>query len=218
MPGKKQKGNGEGKKSKGGSAKKKKDGEQEAARELLTSDLKNLRGLYIQHCENFITEPLNSVSTRINKAIVSAEVIDKIIITSASVTRNDMYALTSTFQLCNTLNSVYLWMVKMDSKGLEALVKFFSTHSTASTLHLIDCGITPDMSSHLADVARNSKTLTSLVLDHNPLQSYGVIQIFNGIRENKYGSLLRKCSLKFCEAGPECGETISTTLASNVSI
>ncbi|KAJ3123802.1 NACHT, LRR and PYD domains-containing protein 3 [Nowakowskiella sp. JEL0407] len=215
MPGKKKVG--EGKKGKG-SAKKRKEGELEAAKEQLINELKSLRTLYQQQCENFITEPLLEVNTRINKAITTGDAIEKIIISSISVTVSNMYALTTTFQTYQTLNTIYLGLVILDERCLDALEKFFYSHPTINTLHLIDCGITSKMSSHIAGIARNSKTITTLILDHNPIQSSGIIQIFHGIRENKHGSLLRKCSFRFCDITADCGEHVASTLAVNISI
>ncbi|KAI8806091.1 hypothetical protein BJ742DRAFT_680440 [Cladochytrium replicatum] len=215
--GKKGKGEGKGK-GKGSAKKKNKEAEQEAANQLLLQDLKNLRVLYTQQSQHFITEPMATVVNRINKAIVNVEVIDKLIITSQPMSLNDMYALTTSVQTYNALNAICLWMVTLDLKALEALSKLFALHQNMATLHLIECGITESMSEVLASIPRNAKALTTLVVDHNPLRSSGLANLFLGIREHRTGTTLMRVSAKYCDCGWECCEGIASTLSKNQSI
>jgi Ran GTPase-activating protein (RanGAP) involved in mRNA processing and transport len=108
-----------------------------------------------------------------------------------------------------------LWMCPMENKTLEALAKFVSSHQTLTVLHIIDCKVTAKTSTHLAFIARNSKSLTTLVVDHNPIGSQGITTLVQGLRENKVGSVLSKCSFRFCDIDSDGGEAIATILATN---
>ncbi|KAJ3275314.1 hypothetical protein HK104_003915, partial [Borealophlyctis nickersoniae] len=117
MPPKKEKKKG----GKGASAKKKKEAEQEAANLLRQQELKQLRISYANHCKHFIAEPIPAIVKRIDKAVSALEDIDKVILNSMSLTLNDMYSWTTTFQSYNALGFVCLWMTKLEEKGLAAL-------------------------------------------------------------------------------------------------
>ncbi|KAJ3035826.1 RNA-DNA hybrid ribonuclease [Rhizophlyctis rosea] len=207
-------------KKKGGkaaSAKKKKEAELEAAAQLRITELKALRISYGNNCKHFITEPIPAVVKRIDKAVTEKEDIDKVILNSMTLTLNDMYSFSTTFQAYSALGFVCFWMTRLDAKGLAALAKFFEVHPKVSTLHLIDCGITPATAGYLARIASMSPSVSTLVLDHNPLGSAGINAIFGGIRENK-GTVLKRVSLRYCEGGVEGAEGIGVTLAGNITI
>ncbi|KAJ3200789.1 NACHT, LRR and PYD domains-containing protein 14 [Clydaea vesicula] len=134
-----------------------------------------------------------------------------------TVSFNDLYATTTTFQNYEQLNFVCLWMAKIDARGLQALAIFFTIHPTVSTLHLIDCGITSEMSCSLATICKEAKSLKNFVVDHNPIGSKGASQIFNGIRDHSsIISGLQNLSLKYCECDIDCAESLALMLSNNI--
>ncbi|KAI9341495.1 hypothetical protein BDR26DRAFT_1007191 [Obelidium mucronatum] len=218
------------KKSAGGGKNKKKGGKMSAkkgkAKEneeevaaLKAAAVKKVKADYPIQCKKFISEPLQLVVKRIDKAIQAMEDIDKIIITSYSLIPNEIWALYYTFETYTYLTSLCLWTSPIDARGLDAIAKFVINHPTITILHLIDCKITPTMTPHLAHIAKDSKTLTSLVLDHNGLGSLGAVNVFMGIRANPASpGILKNLSMRYCDVGSKAAEAIAMTIASNTGL
>ncbi|KAJ3085135.1 hypothetical protein HK102_000285 [Quaeritorhiza haematococci] len=240
-PGGKSKGKGKknmSKKKKGGGAGAA-DGDEDEIN-LRVRQLKRLKEEYERNCKQNLTEPL--FGKRIDKALAAVEHIDKMIINSETLTVNDVRCLTKTFQSYSHLTHFCLWMVKLDHRGLEVLAQFLSAHPHISTLNLIDCGINTSMASSLRIICRNMPTLSLFVVDHNPLGSLGAAEVFMGIQERRTvaggGAMatidtggtrkatgaststlstgvntITKCSMRYCNAGPECAQQIANALA-----
>ncbi|KAJ3006093.1 UNVERIFIED_CONTAM: hypothetical protein HDU68_004272 [Siphonaria sp. JEL0065] len=147
------------------------------------------------------------------------EDIDKIIITSYTLIPNEIWALYYTFETYTYLTSLCLWTSPIDSRGLDAIAKFVINHPTITILHLIDCKITPSMSPHLAHIVKDSKTLTTLVLDHNGVGSLGAVNVFMGIRANPANpGVLKTLSMRYCDVGSKAADAIATTITSNTGL
>ncbi|KAJ3210535.1 NACHT, LRR and PYD domains-containing protein 4 [Entophlyctis luteolus] len=197
---------------------KNKENEEELALQKVAA-LKKLKADYPVQCKKFITEPLSAVVKKIDKGLQSTEEIDKIIISSYSLIPSDIWALYATFDSYLALNSICLWSSLLDSRGLDALAKFATGHQSISTLHLIDCKIMPQMTIHLSHILKDSKTLTTIVLDHNGLGSTGAVNVFVGLRNNPINpGPLKSLSLRYCDIGSKAAETIASTLAMNNSL
>ncbi|KAJ3409608.1 hypothetical protein CcCBS67573_g01773 [Chytriomyces confervae] len=210
------------KKKKGGkdgkmSAKKKKGQEvDEEATKLRKETLNRIKASYPIHCKKFLTEPIPSVVKRIDKSIQALEDIDKVLVSNYTLTPSDVWALYSTFESYSVLAAFYLWTSPVDARGLDALSKLIIRHPTVTTLHLIDCKITPPMATHIRNLVRESKTLTTLVLDHNGIGSAGAVEVFTGIRENTASpGLLKILSMKYCDIDARAADAISYTIAMN---
>ncbi|KAI9199602.1 uncharacterized protein BJ171DRAFT_601749 [Polychytrium aggregatum] len=217
------------KKGKGG-GKKKKEAEQEAQNLIKLQELKRLRKIYGNQCKRFVSEPLPAVSRKLDKGVSTLESVDKIILNSMVLTPNDLYAITRTFKKYTGLLSICVWAAKIDIKGLMAMAELFVIHPSVSTLQLIHCNITSEMTKPLQLLMRESKSLKTLIADHNPLGTIGTTNIFRGIVERHRLYInpstdatatvmqLAKLSLKYCDAGPDCAEVIAEVLAVNRSI
>ncbi|KND00251.1 uncharacterized protein SPPG_04582 [Spizellomyces punctatus DAOM BR117] len=199
---------------KGAPAKKKKEAEQEAVNQIKAAQLKQLKAEYASKCKHFVTEPMPALVKRIDQELKRSdgyEDIDKIILNSMSLSPNDVYSITTTFHSYAALGGIYIWRASVETKGLEALADFLTSHPTVSVLHLMDCQITPQMARPLRSICHLSTGLKTLVLDHNPLGAEGVGMICAGIRENKASALVR-LSFRYCEAGSAAAESLGTAL------
>ncbi|KAI8613219.1 hypothetical protein BC830DRAFT_1170440 [Chytriomyces sp. MP71] len=199
---------------------KKKKGSAENEEEVLTlrkANLSKVKAAYPLQCKKFISEPIQSVVKRIDKAVASIEDIDKIIITSTSLTPSDIWSLYETFESYKALVAVCLWTCPLDLRALEALAKFAVHHPTLTTLHLIDCRISPHMCTYLGTIARESKTLSTLVLDHNGIGAAGAVELFRGLQRNLFTNpegvrVMRVLSLRYCDVGSKAAEVIAGTI------
>ncbi|KAJ3063613.1 NACHT, LRR and PYD domains-containing protein 12 [Podochytrium sp. JEL0797] len=206
---------------------------------LRAAALKKIKVDYPLHCKRYITEPIQLVTKRIDKAITALEDLDKSVITSYPLTPNEIYALSATFEGYAPLTALYFWTSPIDSRGLDGIAKFSIRHPNITTLHLIDCKITPAMTPHLAHLLKDSKTLTTLVLDHNGLGSLGAVNVFMGIRANPSSTVLpppptpvpkggtapppppcsiKNLSMRYCDIGSKAAEAIAGTIATNIGL
>ncbi|KAJ3137906.1 WD repeat-containing protein 87 [Physocladia obscura] len=195
---------------------KNKENEEELALLRITA-LKKLKTDYPIQCKKFICEPIGIVMKRIDKAIQAVEDIDKIIIPSFAFNSSDVWALCTTFESYTALTSICLWLSPLNSNGLNAFAKFVIRHPTVSTLHLIDCKITPSMTSNLTYILKESKTLVTVVLDHNGLGNNGATNVFTGIKGNN-SNILKNLSLRYCEIGSKAADIIANAIAINTSL
>ncbi|KAI8910599.1 hypothetical protein DFJ77DRAFT_470322 [Powellomyces hirtus] len=201
-------------------SKKQKEADLLAATLQRTQRLKDLRTAYTAHCKLFVTEPQPLLVRRIDGELKNPdgpEEIEKLILSQLHLAPNDVYSMTTTFNAYAALSGIYLWRAKVESKGLEALANFVSTHATITTLHLLGCHLTASASTHIATIARTAAGLQTLVVDHNPLGSAGIAAVFAGVRANR-DSRLVKASCRYCDAGPPAAESIGVALAENRTI
>jgi hypothetical protein len=106
-------------------------------------------------------------------------------------------------------------MVGIDSKGVEIFTKMAMTHPTVSVIHMIDCHLTSDTAPHFGVLCSYSKTLTTLVLDHNQLGSSGTSTLFAALKDIQIISLLSKISLRYNDIGSKAAEMIGSYLSTN---
>ncbi|TPX55056.1 hypothetical protein PhCBS80983_g05645 [Powellomyces hirtus] len=201
-------------------SKKQKEADLVAASLQRTQRLKDLRTAYTAHCRLFVTEPQPLLVRRIDGELRNPdgpEEIDKLILSQLHLAPNDVYSMTTTFNAYAALSGIYLWRAKVESKGLEALAGFVSTHATITTLHLLGCHLTASAATHIATIARTAAGLHTLVVDHNPLGSAGIAAVFAGVRAHR-DSRLVKASCRYCDAGPPAAESIAVALAENRTI
>ncbi|KAJ3292883.1 hypothetical protein HDU79_000981 [Rhizoclosmatium sp. JEL0117] len=211
-----------GKNKKKGKMSAKKGKAKESEEELLAlkaAALKKLKADYPIQCKKFISEPIPAVIKRIDKSITAMEDIDKvrpIIIPSYTIIPNEIWALYYTFETYPYLTALCLWTSPIDARGLDAIAKFVIHHPTLTILHLIDCKITPSMTPHLTHILKDSKTLTTLVLDHNGIGSLGAVNVFMGIRANPANpGILKNLSMRYCDIGSKAADAIAITIATN---
>jgi len=213
------------KKKKGGKGKNKAKKEEEEEEILMIKyyEIKQLRKHYLRQCQHFVTKANDQVLDKIERYhsldYLSREndFLDYLVINKCQMNCNDMYALSTSFQNFRYLKAFRLQDIQMDKGAFIALDKFLSRHKFIEYFEFTYCGGTTENSVYLASILRNSESLTDVIFDHNNLGSKGIINLFQGMKENE-NSKVRKLSLNFCNAHGSTLEPIIPLLSSNKTL
>lgn len=172
----------------------------------LLEQTKQLSSSYLGFCRQFATAPLQQIVVRLNRAIEDSGKCDQIILSSVHLNSSDISSISEAFLKYDQLALFAVWNSLTPFHIIKLFVRFcilkfkgqfYQSHSSIRIIQLINCHITYESCYILCDVAKYTKSISCIEVDHNPIGN-GVLDIISSSCSNESGSV-KKLSFRFCD-------------------